>query len=352
MKLFYILTLAIGLSVGAFGQDYNNAVYMSHSINSDNSIDIYYHLYKSGSVALYVSTDGGSTFNGPLAKLSGDVGCDVHQGYDKHIKWEAPANYNQIPKHLLKFKVKVRTLSDLSLPLVFVRGGTFTMGNTEHADNNIISDEVPTHTVTLSDFYISQYEITQDIWVTIMGSNPSFFLGDSLPVDNISLNEARQFAFKLSQMTGFTYRLPTESEWEYAAKGGFKSQNYKYPGGDNIEEVGWTKSNSQKTTHQVGLKKPNELGIYDMCGNVYEWCSDIYGEYPTEDVINPTGVTDNKVTIFRGNAWITITGGTVYHVIRGGSWTNSNHNCYTTKRDNKSTNHKRYNFGVRLVREK
>ena len=352
MKLFYFFTLAMSLSVYALGQNYSDAEYISHKINSDNSIDIYYNSYKSGTVSLYVSTDGGNRFVGPLANLSGDAGCNVQSGHNNHIKWEAPANYDQIPTHLLMFKVKVRNLSDLSLPMVFVRGGTFTMGNKEHENNNIISDEIPPHTVTLSDFYISQYEITQDIWVTVMGSNPSFFLGDSLPVDNISFSEAIQFAFKLSEMTGFTYRLPTEAEWEYAAKGGYKSENYKYPGGDNIEEVGWTKINSQKTTHQVGLKKPNELGIYDMCGNVYEWCSDMYGEYSSEDAINPTGATNYSTKIFSNNSWEVSVGAVSNHVIRGGSWTNSSKNCYTTKRESKSSNHKRYNYGVRIVREK
>lgn len=351
MKLFYPLALLMWASLNLFGQNRGSAEYISHEF-FENKIKVSYKLNKGGSVSLYVSTDGGATYNGPLGSLTGDYGCDIKPHPMLQITWDAPMGYDKLPPGALKFKIVVRGIEDISLPLVFVVGGTFAMGNIGYSESGTISNEVPVSEVTLSDYYIGQYEVTQDVWVTIMGSNPSYFIGDSLPVDNVSLNDARRFAFKLSQITGFKYRIPTEAEWEYAARGGFKSKGYKFPGGNNIEEVGWTKVNSEKKTHPVGTKMPNELGIYDMCGNVMEWCNDYYGPYTEEDKINPTGPVVASSSKLVGNEWIITTTEETSYVMRGGSWTNSLKNCHTTKRFDYKIWHKRYNFGVRVVRER
>ena len=148
--------------------------------------------------------------------------------------------------------------------MVFVEGGTFMMG----ADDDKNGEQV-----TVSSFYIAKYEVTQKQWVSVMGDNPSYYRGnDNLPVDGVNWNYAQQFIFKLNQATGKNYRLPTNAEWEYAACGGNKSKGYKYSGSNNIDEVAWYNKNSGWQTHPVGSKAANELGIYDMSGNLSEWC--------------------------------------------------------------------------------
>ena len=186
----------------------------------------------------------------------------------------------------------------------FVKGGTFIMGS-DAPDAE--ADEKP-HKVTLSDYYIGQTEVTQHLWKTVMGSenNPSATKGDNLPVTNISWDDCQTFVSKLSEMTGLHFRLPTEAEWEYAARGGQKSQGYTYAGSNEIDEVAWYPSNCKKP-QAVGKKKPNELGIYDMSGNVYEFCQDWYGPYPTEPQTDPLGPTTSSIYIG-------------YRIARGGCW--------------------------------
>jgi formylglycine-generating enzyme required for sulfatase activity len=136
-----------------------------------------------------------------------------------------------------------------------------------------------------------------------MDYNPSTFKGDHLPVENVSWNEAQKFIFRLNTATGQQYRLPTEAEWEYAARGGNKSKRYKYSGSHNLNDVGWFKDNSGNVTHPVGTKFPNELKIYDMSGNVWEWCMDWYGSYLSSDQQNPVGVLSGSYRVLRGGGW-------------------------------------------------
>ena len=185
---------------------------------------------------------------------------------------------------------------------VFVKGGTFQMGS-----NKGDGDEKPVHSVTVSDFYMGKYEVTQKQWREVMGNNPSRFKGDNLPVEKVSWNDIQQFLRKLNAKTGKTYRLPTEAEWGYAARGGAKSRGYKYAGSNNIDEVAWYGySKSGKKTHPVGQKKPNELGIYDMSGNVWEWCSDWKGSYSSSSQTNPTGASSGSRRVHRGGSWVNI----------------------------------------------
>ena len=195
-----------------------------------------------------------------------------------------------------------------NIEMIFVKGGTFTMGATAEQGSDAFDFEKPTHSVTVSDFYIGKYEVTQAQWRAVMGSNPSCFKGDNLPVENVSWNDVQEFITKLNAQTGKKYRLPTEAEWEYAARGGNQSKGYKYSGSNSISNIAWYDANSNKMTHIVGQKSPNELGIYDMSGNVWEWCQDWYGSYSSSSQTNPTGPSSGSYRVLRGGCWYTFAG--------------------------------------------
>ena len=195
--------------------------------------------------------------------------------------------------------------------MVHVDGGTFTMGGTAEQGNDVQVRERPIHQVTLSSYSIGQTEVTQELWQSVMGSNPSYFTGDlKQPVEMVSWNDCQTFIAKLNELTGKNFRLPTEAEWEYAARGGNKHQGYKYSGSNNIDDVAWYYDNSYAPgysdlnlnfiIHAVGTKAPNELGIYDMSGSVHEYCWDWYGEYSSEAQTNPTGPSSGSLRVSRG----------------------------------------------------
>ena len=188
-------------------------------------------------------------------------------------------------------------LNKLINNMVYVSGGTFIMGGDES------SDQTPTHSVTLSSYYICKYEVTQALWRAVMGSNPSKFKGDNLPVEQVSWNDCQTFINRLNSYTGRNFRLPTEAEWEFAARGGNYSRHYKYSGSNYISDVAWYCDNSGNRTHPVGTKQANELGLYDMSGNVWEWCSDWYGSYSSYSQSNPTGATSGFGRVERGGNW-------------------------------------------------
>lgn len=185
------------------------------------------------------------------------------------------------------------------IEMVWVDGGTFQMGSEGMFG---MQNQKPSHKVTVSGFSIGKYEVTQKLWKAVMGSNPSIFQGDDLPVENVSWNDIQEFLRKLNQMTGKNYRLPTEAEWEFAARGGKHSRGYKYAGSNDIDAVAWYIKNSGNETHPVGTKFPNELGIYDMTGNVWECCQDWYdgSYYSHSPSTNPTGPTDGSERVNRG----------------------------------------------------
>lgn len=190
----------------------------------------------------------------------------------------------------------------ISIDMVRIGAGTFTMGATPEMENPY-NDEKPTRCVTLTnDYYIGKYEVTQALWQAVMGSNPSNRKGDNLPVEEVSWDDCLEFISKLNRMTGKTFRLPTEAEWEYAARGGNKSKGYQYSGSNNLSDVAWYRDNSGYKTYAVGTKQPNELGIYDMSGNVWEWCQDWYGEYSSSSQVNPTGANSGSSRVNRGGA--------------------------------------------------
>ena len=216
--------------------------------------------------------------------------------------------------------------------MVFVKGGTFTMGATAEQGSDAGDGEKPVHSVTVSNFYIGKYEVTQAQWEAVMGKNPSRYKGDNRPVENVSWNDVQKFIKKLNAKTGKKYRLPTEAEWEYAARGGNQSKGYKYSGSNNRDEVAWYTNNSGKQTHPVGQKQPNELGLYDMSGNVWEWCSDWYGSYSSGSQTNPTGPANGS-----------------YRVLRGGGWFNSARGCRVSSRGGLTPSLCSSDYGFRLV---
>ena len=228
--------------------------------------------------------------------------------------------------------ISIPVKNGISIDMVRVEAGTFTMGATPEMENPF-DWEKPTHQVTLTnDYYIGKYEVTQALWQAVMGYNPSSFKGGNLPVEQVSWDDCQEFISKLNSITGKTFRLPTEAEWEYAARGGKKSRGYQYSGSNNISDVAWYDNNSGSKPHTVGTKQPNELGIYDMSGNVWEWCQDRYGKYSSSSQIDPT--RDNS-----GSG----------RMRRGGSWSFLARFCRSSYRGHNAPNYRDYILGFRLV---
>ena len=191
----------------------------------------------------------------------------------------------------------------ITFNMVRVEGGTFDMGATPEQVNPF-DNEKPVHQVTLSSYYIGETEVTQALWQAVMGSNPSEFKGGNLPVEKVSWDDCQTFIERLNTITHRKFRLPTEAEWEFAARGGNKSRYTQYSGSDNLDEVAWYDRNSNDKTHPVKSKKANELGIYDMSGNVWEWCQDWFGKYDSSPQNNPTGPDGGSNRVCRGGSWL------------------------------------------------
>ena len=206
------------------------------------------------------------------------------------------------------------------------------MGCTSEQGNDCYDNEKPSHRVTVSDFYIGKYEVTQPQWQAVMGSNPSYFKGDNLPVEKVNWDDVQEFIQRLNVKTGKQYRLPTGAEWEYAARGGSSSRGYKYSGSNTEDNVAWYSKNAGSKTHPVGSKSPNELGIYDMSGNVWEWCSDWYGTYSSN------AQTDSRVSSSGS-----------HRVLRGGCWSSIARGVRVTNRGSGSSGNRSHYLGFRLA---
>ena len=201
--------------------------------------------------------------------------------------------------------IETITIKGVQFKMVKVEGGTFQMGATSEQGSDAYDWEKPVHSVTLPDYYIGQTQVTQELWEAVMGSNPSYFKGDNqCPVENVSWNDCQEFIEKLNRLTGKNFRLPTEAEWEYAARGGNKSKGYKYSGSNNPDIVAWYDDISRGKTHPVAQKQANELGLYDMSGNVWEWCKDWYDGYSSNSQNNPIGASTGSYRVLRGGSWV------------------------------------------------
>ena len=243
----------------------------------------------------------------------------------------------------------VETAFGMELQMVYVAGGTYMMGATEEQLDDANDDEKPAHRVTLDSYHIGKFEVTQAQWAAVMGTTVEqqydkanldwdlFGVGDNYPMYCVSRQEAQSFCEKLSAQTGKKYRLPTEAEWEYAARGGQKSDGMKYAGSNSYNDVAWCWENSESdyASHPVGKKRPNGLGIYDMSGNVWEWCSDWFGSYSSASAVNPQGPSSG-----------------VYCVIRGGSWRYDAQDCRVSNRRVEAPDGLSGSVGFRVVCER
>ena len=228
----------------------------------------------------------------------------------------------------------VETAKGVNMTMVYVEGGTFQMGVTPEQGSDIWDSTKPVHSVTLDSYYVGECEVTQAQWRAIMGNNPSKFTGDDNPVEMVNWEDAQAFCRELSRVSGKTYVLPTEAQWEYAARGGKKNQGCKYSGSSEMSDVAWYWNNSNKQTHPVKQKQPNELGLYDMSGNVWEWCSDWYGAnyYSSGPNSNPTGPSSGR-----------------YRVVRGGGWNDFAGSCRVSHRDFYTSSYRFGYYGFRVV---
>lgn len=239
-------------------------------------------------------------------------------------------------------RAKERTFTAGGVPfkMIRVKGGSFMMGSLDN-DSDAYKDEKPQHRVTLNDFYIGETQVTQALWKAVMGNNPSRFKGENLPVECVSWNDIcgadgkgtdpNCFLYKLNRETGKKFRLPTEAEWEYAACGRKNSDN-KYSGSNTLGNVAWYSENSGSKTHPVKQKSANELGLYDMSGNVWEWCQDWFGNYSGSSQTNPLGPSSGSG-----------------RVLRGGGWFNYARGCRVAFRDDGSPDDRNGDIGFRLA---
>ena len=313
-----------------------------------------------GKVELYLSEDAGYTWQGPLKSVSGDVGSNISAGTGKKINWEVLKDREVLEGDKIAFKVRASFTQAYEPEMIFVEGGTFVMGSSIGASN-----EKPEHEVTLNGFSIGKYELTvgeYKAFVESSGYKTEAELGDGSfgwdgkswnrvksanwrytvdgfslaeknhPVIHVSWNDAVAYCKWLSTQTGKKYRLPTEAEWEFAAREGKKRNKYTYSGSNNLGEVGWYTENSGSNIHVVGQKQANELGIYDMSGNVWEWCADWYSDYPIYEIRNPKGAESGS-----------------YRVLRGGSWHSIASYCRVARRDFDTPDYRTDYSGFRVV---
>ena len=302
MKLVFFLLLFMFTAVCSFGLTVSNV----DAYQEGKNIIITYDTDMDGIVGdVYCSIDAGHTWSEALRQVTGDVNKHVPAGSHR-IVWDVLAECERLAGVNICFKVVANsgkfTVNGVSFEMVRVEGGTFRMGATSE-QSDAYNDEKPVHTVTLSGYYIGKTVVTQALWQAVMGINPSRFKGADRPVECVSWDDCQMFIGKLNSITGANFRLPTDAEWEFACRGGNNSCGYKYSGSNNLGSVAWCDYNSGGQTHPVGTKAPNELGIYDMSGNVWEWCSDWYGGYTGGLQTNPIGPKSGKYRVIRGGCW-------------------------------------------------
>ncbi len=228
--------------------------------------------------------------------------------------------------------VKHVVVKGVAFNMIRVEGGSFMMGATAEQGSGTDDVERPVHKVRLSSYYLGETEVTQALWKAVMGTNPSHFVDNEKPVESVSWADCQRFIRLLNEQTGLCFRLPTEAEWEFAARGGNRSQNHRFSGSSDVESVAWVLSNSRDATHRVKQKRPNELGIYDMSGNVLEWCQDVLCRYKNVDAENPCGKAKSE-----------------FRVNRGGSFCNSAARCRVSYRNASAYKNSSPILGLRLA---
>lgn len=278
----------------------------------EDDVHIYYDLrgdadkYK---VTVRGSSDGGGNYRLPMKTVSGDIGKEVRPGSGKTIIWKALKDAGELEGDEFVFEVEAVSgpgkefVNTIGMKFVYIQPGTFMMGSPSNEPERD-SDERQ-HEVTLTNgFYMGATEVTQGQWKAIMGSNPSYFKGDNLPVEQVSWNDCQDFIRKLnSKEGGNKYRLPTEAEWEYACRTGSKTRFCFGDSDSRLGDYAWYSNNSSSSTHSVAQNKPNAWGLYDMHGNVWEWCQDWYGDYPFGHVTDPEGPSSGSDRVSRGGSW-------------------------------------------------
>ncbi len=269
-------------------------IVVRYGITSTSGLVIY-------DIELYVSMDRGRNFTGPLEKVTGDVGTNIKAGPNLSISWDVLGEFESLRSDQVVFEIRAYENKVLVMDCIPVEGGSFKMGS-RLGDNN----EKPVHQVTVNDYSICKYEVTQRQWTALMGNNPSRNNScPDCPVENVTYYEALDFIEKLNQAGTAKYRLPTEAEWEYAAGGGPGGEYPRFSGGNDIYSLAWYEANSGGKTKPVGRKQPNPLGLYDMSGNVLEWCSDFYNPnyYRSSPARNPNGPPSGSSRVLRGGAF-------------------------------------------------
>lgn len=272
---FYIIVKMLDVESGEFGAVYD-------ALCTSSAADIYKACRELGAKLFGNASPASSVASNSATTPTTHPSITTQQGEDK-----------------ITINVK-----NVSFNMIKVEAGSFVMGCSGENDKDCFKYEKPSHNVTITrDYYIGEFEVTQELYEAVMGVNPSKWKGSNHPVEKVSWNDAQEFCAELSHITGRNFTLPTEAEWEYAARGGKKSTNTKYSGSSSVDNVAWYFGNSSGQTHPVGRLRPNELGLYDMNGNVYEWCLDWYGSYSSESQTDPTGPASGVARVMRGNCW-------------------------------------------------
>ena len=318
LMIFVVLCL---LTTMATAQNVTNVRF----VQEGKMVKIYYDLSEEADISIYLSTDGGKTYEpSPLGHLSGHAGEEVTVGTNRCAVWDVLTDREKLQSSNVRFKVVAASrngkqtfiVGGVRFTMVYVEGGTFTMGCTPEQGNVCSNCERPAHGVTLSDYWIGETEVTQALWMAVMGTTIKQQMakndlqldrgeGNDYPMYGIDWDECQEFVRKLNQHTGRTFRLPTEAEWEYAARGGKKSRGYRYSGSNSPMEVAWCNTNSNLQTHPVKSKHPNELGLYDMSGNVWELCQDFWNcGYESISQINPMGPVMGHGRVMRGGDFL------------------------------------------------
>lgn len=291
-------------------------IFITPAINQNSTIRVLAHDTTHHSIFGDVNEDGevniadiNVVINAILSDNSNhNFACDVNNDGEINI-----ADINTIIDLILNPPLQnlTFTVNGVTFKMIAVEGGSFTMGATTEQDGDVQNNEKPAHKVNLSNYHLGETEVTQELWVAVMGSNPTpgSFQGNlNRPVSAVNWYDCQAFITKLNELTGQTFRLPTEAEWEFAASGGNKTHGYKYAGSNDINEVAWYSSNSTTSsyygTFPVATKSPNELGIYDMSGNAMEWCQDWYGNYDSTEQTNPKGPDTGNARVVRSGSWV------------------------------------------------